>query len=72
MTQLTNLERRTSNRLTDKLTQPINRPTIFGIWTGILSALLHSILDSNLSIVPANALHFYVLTGLLIASMSTK
>jgi len=46
-------------------TQPTNRPTIFGIWTGILAALLHSILDGNLSVVPANTPHFYTLLGLL-------
>lgn len=39
-----------------------------GAWAGILSALCHSILDGNLSVVPANALHFYALLGLLMAS----
>ena len=46
----------------------MNKTTILGAWTGILAALLHSILDGNLSVVPANALHFYVLIGLLMVS----
>jgi len=50
----------------------MNKTTILGAWTGILAALLHSILDGNLSVVPANALHFYILIGLLLVSMNFK
>jgi len=51
------------------LTLMSNSYCYLGIWTGILAALLHSILDGNLSVVPANALHFYVLLGILITSI---
>jgi hypothetical protein len=51
-------------------------PTVYilslAAWAGILAALLHSILDGNLSVVPANALHFYVLIGLLFVSTNLK
>jgi len=60
----------TTQRRNDALTHP--RIITLGCWTGILSALLHSILDGNLSVVPANALHFYVLLGLLMVSTHTK
>ena len=50
----------------------MNKTPILGAWTGILAALLHSILDGNLSVVPANALHFYVLIGLLLISTNLK
>ena len=49
-------------------TNQTNQTAILGAWTGILAALLHSILDGNLSVVPANALHFYVLLGVLMGS----
>jgi len=35
----------------------MNLSITLGIWIGILSVLLHSILDSNLSIIPANTIH---------------
>ena len=54
------------------LTLMLNSYCYLGIWTGILSALLHSILDGNLSVVPANALHFYALIGLLLISTNLK
>lgn len=49
-------------------TSGFNRIIAIAGWGGILAALLHSKLDGNLSVVPANALHFYALLGLLIAS----
>ena len=54
------------------LTLMLNSYCYLGIWTGILAALLHSLLDGNLSVVPANALHFYILIGLLLVSMNFK
>ena len=52
------------------LTLMLNSYCYLDIWTGILAALLHSTLDGNLSVVPANALYFYTLIGLLIASIT--
>jgi len=59
-------KRRTKH--TKPTSHEINETIAIGAWTGILSALLHSLLDGNLSVVPANALHFYSLIGLLIVS----
>ena len=56
----------TTQRRNDALTHP--RIITLGCWTGILAALLHSTLDGNLSVVPANALHFYALLGVLMGS----
>jgi len=54
------------------LTLMLNSYCYLGIWAGILAALLHSILDDNLSVVPANTLHFYALIGLLLVSTNSK
>ena len=52
-----------------KSTSNFNRAIILGVSAGILSILVHGFFDGNLSIIPANILHFYTILGLLMVSV---
>lgn len=54
-----------------KSTSSFKRTIILGASAGILSILVHGLLDANLSVVPANILHFYTIMGLLMASITS-
>ena len=51
-----------------KLASNFNRAIILGVLAGILSILVHGLFDANLSVIPANILHFYTIMGLLVST----
>ncbi len=54
-----------------KSTSNFNRAIILGTLAGILSILVHGFFDGNLSVIPSNILHFYVMLGILMVSITS-
>jgi len=55
-----------------KSTSNFNRAIILGTLAGILSILVHGFFDGNLSVIPSNILHFYVMLGVLMVNLDRK
>ncbi len=53
-----------------KTSSGFNRALIIGALASILSILVHGLFDGNLTVIPANILHFYVIVGLLISTVT--